>query len=103
MDAWAAMGYVGGCVLAAQHVPQIAKVWTTRSARDLSLTFLGFNVLGLSTMLAYAASSRDTPFVVSLTASLVLSVALAASKLHLDRAHAHAPPAPPPQPEAPAL
>ena len=77
-------GYVGGSILAFQHIPQIIKIWYNRSARDLSSAFIFFNVTGLSLMLMYTLFTKDYPIAVPVGFSLAFSILLGASKLYID-------------------
>ena len=46
-------GYIGGIILAICHLPQIHKMWETRSADDLSYSSLAFYLTGLILLFIY--------------------------------------------------
>lgn len=79
-------GYIGGSILAFQHIPQIVKIWYNRSAHDLSSAFICFNILGLILMLVYAISTEDYPIAIPVGFSLVFSIVLGMSKSYIDSA-----------------
>lgn len=80
-----ALAYVGGFVLAVQQIPQIYRVWTRRSASDLSFVFVSLNVIGLCLMLSYTLLTRDYPIAIPVGVSLCLSCVLGISKVYIDR------------------
>lgn len=81
---YVALGYIGGSILAVQHIPQITHVWANRSARDLSLGFIVSNLAGLTCMLLYALSTNDYPIAIPVGISLVFSGVLGVSKMYID-------------------
>jgi uncharacterized protein with PQ loop repeat len=67
MDSFA---YVGGGILSIQMIPQIHKIVTSKSAQDLSFSFMGMNVLGLMFMLIYAINNSDRPLYITISLSI---------------------------------
>lgn len=47
------LGYVGGGILAICHVPQLIKMWETKSADDLSYMHLLWYLIGLILLVIY--------------------------------------------------
>jgi MtN3 and saliva related transmembrane protein len=82
---WDVIGYSAGVLTTVAFVPQLWKVWRSRSARDVSLaTFLVFTA-GLLLWLAYGIGIRSVPVILANTVTLVLALSIVGLKLRYDR------------------
>lgn len=70
------IGYVGGSILGIQLIPQIVKVYKTKSGEDISLFFLFLNILGLGLMTTYGILIHKLPLCIPTGISLVNSIIL---------------------------
>ena len=81
MDSSTLVGLAAGFLTTIAFVPQVAKIWKSRSAKDVSLpTFVAFT-LGVALWLAYGILTRELPIVVWNAVTLVLAGAILAMKL----------------------
>ena len=72
MDATTILGYAAGTLTTISLVPQVIKIWKTKSARDVSLgMFLIFSV-GISLWVAYGLSINSMPVIIANSISLLL-------------------------------
>ena len=76
-----AIGIVAGCLTTAAFVPQLVKVWRSRSAEDLSLGMFLMFTLGIALWLAYGLLTWSVPVILANAVTLVLSLAILALKL----------------------
>ncbi len=76
-----AIGIVAGCLTTAAFVPQLVKVWRTRSAEDLSLGMFLMFTLGIALWLAYGLLTWALPVILANAVTLVLSFTILALKL----------------------
>lgn len=74
------VGYVAGFLTTVAFVPQVTKVWKSRSAKDLSLkAFFAFTV-GVGLWLVYGILLKELPMVVWNSVTLLLAGAILAMK-----------------------
>lgn len=79
------IGLLAGTLTTIAFVPQAWRVWSRRSARDISLaTFLIF-FTGTGVWLAYGLLVRDIPVIVANALTLVMASAILVGKLRFDR------------------
>jgi MtN3 and saliva related transmembrane protein len=69
------VGYAGGFVSAITFLPQVIKIWKTKSVKDLSSLTLFFLFLNVSLWLAYGILVNARPIMV--TNGIVLSMIIA--------------------------
>lgn len=70
------LGFVAGILTTLAFVPQVARIWRTRSARDVSLpAFMVFTV-GVAMWLAYGVARGDPAMIVWNAVTLVLAIAI---------------------------
>jgi MtN3 and saliva related transmembrane protein len=65
-------GAVAGTISSVTFLPQVIKIWKTKSAKDLSFGTLFFLVLGVSMWLIYGLLKTDYPIII--TNGIVLSM-----------------------------
>jgi MtN3 and saliva related transmembrane protein len=64
------LGLAAGTISSITFLPQVIKIWQTKSAKDLSMPMLLLLVLGVSMWLAYGIIIKNTPVIY--TNSMVL-------------------------------
>ena len=75
------LGYVAGFLTTAAFVPQVLKIYRSKSADDVSLaTFIAFTT-GVALWLAYGVLLQEVPMVLWNGITLVLAAAILAMKL----------------------
>lgn len=80
MDATTLVGLVAGFLTTVAFIPQVAKIWKSRSAKDVSLpTFAAFT-LGVAGWLAFGIMKQDPPIILWNAITLVLAAAILAMK-----------------------
>lgn len=78
------LGLIGSFVISASLVPQIVKVYTTKSAGDISRNFQVLYVLGLAMVVVYGVGESLWPIYIPCTLELVGGVALLFMKFYYD-------------------
>ncbi len=79
MTVW--VGLVAGFLTTIAFAPQAAKIWATKSAKDVSLhTFVAFT-LGVALWLVYGILRGELPIIVWNAVTLALAGAILAMKL----------------------
>jgi MtN3 and saliva related transmembrane protein len=68
------IGTLSGFISSVTFLPQVIKIWKTKSAKDLSVGTLFFLILGVSLWLFYGLLKMDYPIII--TNALVLSMVL---------------------------
>ena len=74
MDIKDFVGIAGSIFSSVSFLPQVIKLWKTRSAKDLSMMTLLFLILNVSTWLTYGVLINDLPIII--TNIIVLSMVL---------------------------
>jgi MtN3 and saliva related transmembrane protein len=64
------LGLAAGTISSITFLPQVIKIWQTKSAKDLSMPMLLLLLLGVSMWLAYGIIIKNTPVIY--TNSMVL-------------------------------
>jgi MtN3 and saliva related transmembrane protein len=81
MDLNSLVGLSAGFLTTIAFVPQVTKIWKTRSAKDVSLpTFIAFTI-GVALWLAYGLLEGEPPIIVWNAVTLVLAGAILTMKL----------------------
>ena len=70
------LGYAGAAFTTAAFVPQVLRVWRTRSASDISGTMYGMFIVGLLLWIGYGLALRAWPIVVANTITALLAAAV---------------------------
>ena len=68
------LGLAAGTISSVTFLPQVIRMWKTRSAKDLSLNTLSLLILGVSMWLAYGLLVADVAIIY--TNSMVLAMSL---------------------------
>ena len=81
MDLTLALGFGAGLLTTLAFVPQVWKIWKTRSAADVSLpAFVAFSI-GVSMWLVYGILRGEPPIVIWNAITLVLALAIVVMKI----------------------
>lgn len=78
------VAYIGGIILALQIVPQMIKIYISKSSSDLSYMFMFLNLIGLSMMFVYALNNKDRPLYVTSGISITNTLMLVYMKYYYD-------------------
>jgi MtN3 and saliva related transmembrane protein len=81
MDTPTLLGFAAGLLTTIAFIPQVVKIWQTKSARDVSLhSFIAFT-LGVGLWLAYGIVKQEPPIIVWNAVTLALAGAILTMKL----------------------
>ena len=75
------LGFFAGVLTTAAFVPQVLKIWRTRSARDVSLAMYAVFTTGVVLWLVYGIALGSVPIIVANVLTLVLALAVLLMKL----------------------
>lgn len=81
MDMPTLLGYAAGLLTTLAFVPQVFKIWKSRSARDVSLPAFATFTLGVALWLAYGIVRREPPIIAWNAVTLLLAGAILAMKV----------------------
>ena len=70
------IGFVAGTLTTIAFVPQVTRIWKTRSAKDVSLHAFVVFTLGVATWLAYGVLRQDPAITLWNGVTLVLAIAI---------------------------
>ncbi|MFA5367481.1 MAG: SemiSWEET transporter [Dehalococcoidia bacterium] len=79
------LGYLAGALTTFSFVPQIIRVFKTRSAHDISLWFNTMLFAGILLWLAYGICSKLTPVIIWNAIAAVLTCTLLYAKIRYGR------------------
>jgi len=85
MDALTALGLTAATLTTCSFVPQLTRIWRTKSAHDLSYGMFSAFSLGILLWLIYGVLRDDLPIIVANGTTLVLSVTILLLKISYDR------------------
>jgi MtN3 and saliva related transmembrane protein len=81
MEMTALVGFAAGFLTTIAFIPQVVKIWRSKSADDVSLaTFLAFTV-GVGLWLLFGILQKEPPIIFWNGVTLVLAAAILAMKL----------------------
>jgi MtN3 and saliva related transmembrane protein len=81
MELTVVIGYVAGFLTTIAFVPQVWKIWTTKSVKDVSLqAFVAF-AAGVALWLVYGILKQEPPIIVWNAVTLALAAAILVMKL----------------------
>jgi MtN3 and saliva related transmembrane protein len=81
MDTSDMLGYAAGLLTTVAFVPQVTKIWKTKSAKDVSLpAFIAF-AIGVALWTAYGVARQEPAIIFWNAVTLVLAGAILAMKL----------------------
>jgi len=78
-------GYLGGAIVSLQGIPQLVKVWRTRSSSDLSYLSLLTYFTGGALLIAYGILIHQPPVYATVSVSMTNTLLLTLTKLYFER------------------
>lgn len=81
MDLTTALGLLAGGLTTISFVPQVIKIWKTKSAEDVSLKMFLALCTGVLLWLVYGYFKKDTAILVTNGITLLLTLAILGMKL----------------------
>ncbi len=79
------VGSISAALTTAAFVPQVARVWRLRDAKDISLTTFTVFSVGLVGWVAYGTLVDSLPIVIANVLTLGLALTIVALKMKFDR------------------
>ena len=76
MNATSLIGFLAAISTTTAYVPQVARAWSTRSTRDLSLKMYIIMTTGTALWLLYGVINVDWPLIAANTVSLGLTLSI---------------------------
>jgi MtN3 and saliva related transmembrane protein len=80
------LGYIAGTLTTAAFVPQVLRIWFTKSARDISWTMFIVFTAGVALWLVYGILLGTWPLILANGATLALASAILVLKWRYGRA-----------------
>jgi MtN3 and saliva related transmembrane protein len=81
MDMIVGLGLLAGGLTTASFVPQVLKIWKTKSAEDVSLTMFVAFCVGVVLWLVYGAMKKDWAILLTNGVTLLLGLAILLMKI----------------------
>lgn len=75
------VGYCAACLTTISFLPQVIKVWASRSAKDISLPMYCLFVTGTALWFAYGLASHSLPVAMANAVTLVLALGVLVAKI----------------------
>jgi len=75
------IGYAAAFLTTVSFLPQVIKVWKSRSARDISLSTYGMFTLGAAMWFSYGVAIHSTPVIAANAVTVVLAAAVVVAKV----------------------
>ena len=79
------LGYLAGFLTTISFIPQVVKIWRTKSVHDISYGMFAIFSLGVGLWLIYGIIIGATPVIIANAITLVLSVTILILKFHYER------------------
>lgn len=81
MDLTTVIGLLAGLLTTVSLVPQVMKIWKSKSAKDISLKMFAAFSVGVALWLVYGVLQKEMPMILWNGVSLVLASGILAMKL----------------------
>ena len=81
MDIINIIGMAAGTLTTASFVPQVIKIWKTRSSKDVSLGMFFVLATGVALWVVYGIMTSSLPVILANSVTLVLAVMIIALKI----------------------
>lgn len=81
MDFTTAIGFAAGALTTIAFIPQVTKIWRTRSTKDLSLGMFVVLCCGITLWLIYGILTEDIPLLLANGVTLCLAATILVFKL----------------------
>jgi MtN3 and saliva related transmembrane protein len=88
------LGLVAGALTTTAFVPQVLKIYRTKSGKDISGRMIALFSAGVLLWLAYGILIASTPVIIANAVTLVLAVAIIVLKVRYSRPRDRRPPGP---------
>jgi MtN3 and saliva related transmembrane protein len=75
------IGLMGGTLTTISFVPQVLRVWKTRSAKDLSFTMFLLFAIGVLLWLIYGIILKEWPVILANSVTLVFTIIILIFKI----------------------
>lgn len=75
------LGFAAGFLTTIAFIPQVHKIWKTKSADDVSLATFAAFTLGVVLWLLYGIARQEPPIIIWNSVTLVLAVAILVMKV----------------------
>lgn len=81
MDYISLVGYAAAICTTGAYIPQVLRVWRTRSTNDISLRMFSVLVTGLSLWLGFGILRNEMPIILANGTTLMLASTILVAKL----------------------
>ncbi|HEV8260475.1 MAG TPA: SemiSWEET transporter [Burkholderiales bacterium] len=81
------IGLVAGLLTTTAFIPQVLKIYNTKSGKDISSRMISMFSIGLVLWLIYGIIIHSTPVIVANAFTLVLALAIIVLKIRYSRLH----------------
>jgi len=81
MDFTTILGIVAGFLTTLSYLPQVIKIWSTKSTKDISLGMFSILSLGIFFWLIYGLLIRDLPLILANSVTFAFTLAILFFKL----------------------
>lgn len=85
VNATVVLGLAAGTLTTASFVPQLVKVWRTKSAEDISMGMFATFCAGVALWLIYGITVRDVALIAANVVTLLLALAIVVLKIRYAR------------------
>lgn len=79
-----ALGYLGCSIMSLQGVPQVWRVYKTKSTKDLSYATIAMSAIGGALTIVYGVLIEEPPIYATVSFTMCMNAMLLAFKLHYD-------------------
>ena len=81
LDTITIIGFAAGFLTTIAFIPQVLKIWKTRSAKDVSLPAFATFTVGIAGWIAFGILKQDPPIILWNVVTFVLAAAILAMKV----------------------
>lgn len=81
MDIATTLGYAAGFLTTIAFVPQVVKIWKSKSAEDVSLPAFATFTVGIGAWIVYGIVKNDPPIILWNVVTLLLAAAILVMKV----------------------
>ena len=78
------IGYAAAFLTTVSFLPQVIKVWSTRSVRDISLSTYSMFTVGAALWLSYGLAIHSLPVILANAVTVVLAAGVLVAKIRFD-------------------
>ena len=81
MDIAESLGFAAGFLTTIAFVPQVVKIWRSKSANDVSLPAFAVFTVGIAAWIGYGIVKHDMPIVLWNAVTIALAIAILVMKV----------------------